>query len=460
MMWRKRTYLIIISLLLLMGCLIDSWHQDAGLLHDNADRAAVDVIQDWYRHALYAERYSEGYRAPVVARMYGYLGIAGFEVATATNKAEEGYSGIVEGMVRATPPSDPIHLPSALNACYATLMRDFFVMTTHAVQQDRNMVEQRWSDLFTRHDDTDLITRSVQWGEEVAIAIAGWAETDSIGYRAELYNYDKAYTVASGPGIWKPSREHPMPPLLPHWGRVRTFVAHINEYAAKPPMAYSTHHGSAYYTQAYELFAMSSPLSPENKWIAEFWSDDLPGLTISPAGRWISITHQLISQEKPSATIVLETYLKAGVALNDATATCWNDKYRYAGERPEAFIQQYIDPKWRPFHEAPSFPGYPSGHSSMGGAVAEVLTGIFGPEIRITDRTHAGRREFRGDPRTFHSFHEMARENAFSRLPLGVHFRADCEEGLRLGSAIGKKISQLPVSLLPSPDLSMHSDRR
>ncbi|MDQ3017821.1 MAG: hypothetical protein M3R25_14005 [Bacteroidota bacterium] len=35
----------------------------------------------------------------------------------------------------------------------------------------------------------------------------------------------------------------------------------------------------------------------------------------------------------------------------------------------------------------------------------------------------------------------MSKENALSRMLLGVHFRMDCEEGLRLGELIGAQVA-------------------
>jgi hypothetical protein len=62
----------------------------------------------------------------------------------------------------------------------------------------------------------------------------------------------------------------------------------------------------------------------------------------------------------------------------------------------------------------------------------------------MTDRCHEGRTEFRGTPRTFNSFYEMAEENAYSRIPIGVHFAMDSEAGVELGYGIGKKVNSLP----------------
>lgn len=43
----------------------------------------------------------------------------------------------------------------------------------------------------------------------------------------------------------------------------------------------------------------------------------------------------------------------------------------------------------------------------------------------------------------------MAIENAYSRFVMGVHFKEDCEEGLKLGYEVGKQINKIhPDSLL------------
>jgi hypothetical protein len=79
----------------------------------------------------------------------------------------------------------------------------------------------------------------------------------------------------------------------------------------------------------------------------------------------------------------------------------------------------------------------------MGGAAAEVLTDIFGNYYPMTDRCHEGRQDFEGGaPRHFNSFYEMANENAISRIPLGVHFRMDCDQGVNLGIRVGRKVNQ------------------
>jgi hypothetical protein len=69
---------------------------------------------------------------------------------------------------------------------------------------------------------------------------------------------------------------------------------------------------------------------------------------------------------------------------------------------------------------------------------------VFGTNYALTDRCHENRVDFNGKPRSFNSFYEMAEENALSRIPLGVHWRMDCEEGLRLGYLCGRRVNALP----------------
>ena len=62
----------------------------------------------------------------------------------------------------------------------------------------------------------------------------------------------------------------------------------------------------------------------------------------------------------------------------------------------------------------------------------------------FTDLSHLGRTEFISRPRFYTSFKQMADEDAMSRIPLGVHFRMDCTEGVRLGELAATRVLELP----------------
>ncbi|MEZ4725868.1 MAG: vanadium-dependent haloperoxidase [Caldilineaceae bacterium] len=133
--------------------------------------------------------------------------------------------------------------------------------------------------------------------------------------------------------------------------------------------------------------------------------------------------------------LAAETYAKVGIAVADAFIGCWQTKYQYNRVRPLTYIQLLIDPLWNTPTVTtpvvtPPFPEYTSGHSVQAGAVAEVLTGMFGNQLTFTDHTHE-RRGFL--PRSYDSFWAMANEAAISRLYGGIHYRDAIENGLEQG---------------------------
>jgi len=312
-------------------------------------------------------------------------------------------------------------------------------------EQQRKKMEEKWAKKLLELTDSATYAASVDFGKRIALAVYDWSATDTISHMAFLHIYDEQFTLPLNDSIWQPCDDFPMPPLLPHWGEARCFVINPTDFIAQPPPPFSVEPQSPYYVQALEIYAMNAPLSPENHWIAEFWSDDFTGITMTPAGRWMSITQQVLQDEQPTTAKALETYLRVGIALSDATVACWKSKYKYQLLRPETFIRRVIQRDWRPIVHTPSHPSYPSGHAMFGAAVAEVLTQLYGEHYELTDRTHENRTEFKGKARQFHSFYEIAAESASSRIAMGVHFRMDCDEGTRLGLAIGKKIAATPL---------------
>jgi len=129
----------------------------------------------------------------------------------------------------------------------------------------------------------------------------------------------------------------------------------------------------------------------------------------------------------------------------DAFISCWHTKFVYNLVRPITYIQKVIDPKWNTPEVTdpvitPPFPEYTSGHSVQSGAVAQVLTDLFGDNFAFTDHTHDARSL---QPRSFSSFFAAAQEAALSRLYGGIHFRAAIEVGFEQGECIGQKVSAL-----------------
>ena len=117
-----------------------------------------------------------------------------------------------------------------------------------------------------------------------------------------------------------------------------------------------------------------------------------------------------------------------------------DEKYVYNLIRPITYIKKNIDPKWEPILNTPPFPEYPSGHSTVSGAMDAVLTAFFGENYAFEDKTGSpdGR-----NPRNYKSFHEAAEEAGISRLYGGIHFHSAIVDGLAQGRCIGEYTNAL-----------------
>ncbi|GAA5219503.1 hypothetical protein GCM10025777_01330 [Membranihabitans marinus] len=396
---------------------------------------------------LLSEIHTEGYRAPVAARAFAYIGLAGYETIRPNLPAD--YISFGEEMAGLELPVidsiDYYHEGIALNSCFAYLEFFFYNSNRPALKMAKKKLEESWDEFWAKSMAPNTLKYSKKMGRKIAEAICQWSATDEYGHLSQLHNYDRDYIPPSGKGKWQPSINFPMPPMLPSWGKVRTFMVDADQFPARALPQFSENPDSIYFKQAMELYALGNPLSPENKWIAEYWHDDHPGLTITHPGHWISIALQTIETSQASSDLAIETMLKVGIALSDASVTSWKSKYIYNLERPEVFINRNISSTWRSHLPAPSHPSYPSGHSTCGAAVTTILDKLYGAEFYLTDNSHVDRSELKLASRSFSSFREMSLENSVSRMLLGVHYRMDCEEGRRIGRLVGEEISQFDL---------------
>lgn len=412
---------------------------------------------DWNQQFLDIERYSAGYRPGPAPRALAYMGLSAYEACISGMPNYRSMAILYSGLsIPAVEVGAEYHWPTVVNASYATLMPLFFGNATAAQLQAITTLSETNNTKYKTTVNTDVFNRSKLHGEAVAKAVWTWAKSDAVGhehYKDPFQGYDWQANFKKT-GDWKPTVPGPGKPMGGVWGNARTFVITENEKICRVPLTYSASTTSKLYAQALEVYSQNTPtLSYEDEWVGEFWSDDLVNLTFSPGPRWLAIGNQVLVNEKSTLETALLMNAKVGMALNDASVGCWKSKYIYNVERPQTYINRIIDPNWKPAlynpltgetGVTPSFPAYPSGHSTMGAAGAEALASIFGYNYAMTDNCHKGRTEFEGKPRSFTSFLEMAQENAWSRVPLGVHYRMDSEEGVRFGTEIGRKINSLP----------------
>ncbi|MFZ4102996.1 MAG: vanadium-dependent haloperoxidase [Sphingobacterium thalpophilum] len=414
----------------------------------------------WNQLYLQVERYAGGYRPGPAPRSLAYMGLAAYEACISGMPEYNSVKGLYQGLtIPEASKSKTYHWPTVVNASYAYLMKQFFPNAASDIQFKITSLESELNTKFSGDIDQTEFDLSKAYGESVAAAVWEWSKTDTWGhdaYKDPFGTYDWQAAYNNTPGKWTATFPGPGKPMFPYWGKVRTFAILPQDKIALNPDTYAPYSEtttSAYYAQALEVYSRTIAPTFNDFWIAWFWSDDLLNLTFSPGPRWIAITNEVIAAENSNLETSLYAYVKVGMALNDAAVACWNSKYLYNVERPTTYITNIIDPNWKTLlnnpitgdeNVTPSFPAYPSGHSTMGAAAAEVLDEVFGFDYALTDRCHEDRSDFPGStPRSFNSFDAMALENAESRIALGVHYRMDCTEGVRLGHACGRRVNDI-----------------
>ena len=418
---------------------------------DPRETQDASVVMAWNDLFLELDRYATGMRPNATARALAYIHLAAYETAVPGLSGFESNEDHIRGLrIRGNIDRRDLDLNLALNAAYSKVLDHFLINLPDNLRSNIGTLEQNLHELYLQNAPGNSVDNSLEWGMSVAEQIIEFSQTDGEAEEQILSPQPLSYEPPTGEGYWTYSAE-PERALFPYWESVRTFVISPDETSTVPPKEYSEDENSPYYAEMLEVYNANNDAREEDGeqlWIAEFWSDDVENLMMSPPGRQISIANQLIDQYNLDLETSLHLLVKLGFSLNDAAVATWKYKYEYMVMRPSVFIQDFIDPSYQtnlyrliPWPN-PTFPGYPSGHSCFASAAAGVFIDFFGSITNFTDRTHEGRTEFRGMPRQFDSFEEMAAENGYSRLPLGVHIKMDCDEGLRLGYEISDAVNR------------------
>ena len=402
------------------------------------------VATQWYSLMLDLTRHTATYSPPVAARTFAYIGVAMQEVVAQQSKTLRSLEGQLNGFKGIIPKPDPkqkYDTAAVLHGTLSGMVKALYGNTGPTGQRVLSSVKNRLSGELLQRLPDNILKPSFEYGRKVATAMLEYAKTDGSPEISNL-GFPLTYPKATNPQDWVPTAALGMQqtPLLPKWGDTRPLAMRTsNDCALPPPPVYSSDKDSVFYKEALEVYTTVKNITPEQKKIARFWTDD-PMLTLTPPGHWINIAMNIALDKGLNLDQFAELEARVGLAVSDAFIGCWYTKYQYNLLRPSTYIRRFIDPTWEAVLLIPPFPEYPSGHSTQSGAAAEVLTAFFGKDYAFTDRTSADNGL---EPRSFKSFWEAAQEAGISRLYGGIHFRAAIERGLDQGRCIGAKVNAL-----------------
>jgi hypothetical protein len=377
------------------------------------------VIDKWITMQLRLMRNATGIPNQAFSRHFAYTGVA------ALQSMEPGLHGYAKWKNKwngltglPTVVKREYYYPANVNAAMARINRDMFPNASVADKAAIDSLENALTTEFLTIKPAAVINASADFGKAVATAVFNWAETD--GYK----NANNAYQVPVGPGLWKPTPPAFAPnPATPYWGNNRTIIVNSTQGASVPaPVSYSTDPSSPFYAMVKELYDVSKVLTDDQKAAAIFWRD-VPGAT-SP-GHWLSIMQQLMKQKNTSLDVAAVAYALTGTAINDALIVCFKNKYQYNLVRPVTYIREVmLVEDWNSYIGTPAHPEYPSAHSSLSVAAANILDKIFPNVHAFTDHTYD---YMNLAPRNYSSLNAIAAEAGMSRLYAGIHYRKSIE---------------------------------
>ena len=241
---------------------------------------------------------------------------------------------------------------------------------------------------------------------------------------------------------------HPFGPvaLFPGWGRVTPFGIQLAEHKLNGPDALDSDAYARDFNLLKSLGRLDSRSRSQTKTdIALFWFE------FSPAS-WNRAANTILIQQDADVWKSARVLALVNFALADGYIAGFDAKYSFRFWRPFTAIhaadgdgnpQTTADASWQPLL-APTFfippvPDYPSTHTVLGAAAAEVLISNFGDHVQF-DLTSTS---LPGVVRHYRSLTDAAWENGLSRVYGGIHFMHAVNDGFKQGKGIGRSISQL-----------------
>jgi hypothetical protein len=387
---------------------------------DPVDRRPNDVVLAWNVAARDAATAHDKYGNPsAAARLYALVHLAQHDAVNAVGQRYEShaYDGV-----------DPAADPEAAAAAAAHAV----LAATYPAQRAR--LDSTLDASLAAVPDGEAEARGVALGKEAAAAVLAARADD--GSDTPVVG---DYTPVDAPGRYQFT-----PPFTlafqPGWRFVRPFALRSpDQFRPAPPPALT----SARYARDFDEVktlgsAASSARTPDQTAYAKFWYE------FSELG-WNRVARTVAADRKLGLQSTARLFALLNAAMSDSYVAGWDAKYHYDFWRPVTAVRAAdadgnaatdADAGWEPLMVTPPVPDYPSTHSALGNAAAEVLASVFGDRTAFTFTSPTA--EPANAPRTFARFSQAADENADSRVVAGLHFRFATDAGQALGRRVGR----------------------
>jgi hypothetical protein len=362
---------------------------------------------------------------PYAARAYAYVSVAQYDALVMAMALKKQYNRKTPNAVDATITPIIVAAPklssypsedAVMAAVSYEFLKRLFPGSADTLFLYKKKEEQKWFKLWAGVSTRSDIEAGEKLGKAVFAKVFTRFRTDgmanAVGTQAKWDSLKKRCDERDEIA-WKSMENAPRPPMLAFFGNVAAWnLERPDLIAVSTSIKPISTKSAEFAAQLAEVKSYTDNPTRENIALVNYWADGAG--THAPPGHWNMIAEKYIINAKQSEVRTARNYALLNTAMMDAAVSCWYTKACYFVPRPSQ-----MDNTVKTITGLPNFPAYTSGHSTFSAAAATVLSYIF-PEAASTVQ-------------------QQAKDASRSRLVGGIHYRMDCESGLKIGEMVGAK---------------------
>jgi hypothetical protein len=370
----------------------------------------ADEVLDWNRIACRTVTTPPATAPPLAARILAMTHAAMFD---AHNGIERRYSAIRVRPEDAEPEPGASRRAAIVQAAFAVLMAEYPAQAG-ALTADRTASLEAIAGNGV--DESVSVQRGIAWGQYVAEQIGAWRASDGV------------FPLVTHPGSMVTGEWRRTPPAFaPGFGitlgQAIPFViptASTFRPAGPPPLT-SVEYANDVTEVKRVGEAVTTERTADQTEAARFWAGTAPTF-------WNRTAVTAAEQRHTSLSENARLFALMNMAMADTVFTTWESKYHFLLWRPfHAITLASTDDNdltieqadWMPLLVNPAYPEYTSGHQSISGAAATILTDYFGNEMPVSGTSEG----LPGVTRSWANFEAAADEAFMARIWAGIHFR-------------------------------------
>ncbi|MFL5608994.1 MAG: phosphatase PAP2 family protein [Gemmatimonadaceae bacterium] len=328
----------------------------------------------------------------VAARLYALLGVAQYGAVTAVDHDSPGAGALTTDIQRGAVAGASTQVLSYL------------------LPGDATTFEQRLTNQGAVGSPDAMLhfADGVTVGRAIGDAIVGWGRKDGFANADGTARIWDPASLESGPGIW--AMDADATPHFPAGFQYPTIQPYfLNKQKQFRPGKPPTDLTAAVNTVIAAVAARTAALAD----LSRSWNLNVG--TMTPVGYWDVQATTFIGESGLDERAASHVFALVNAAGMDAILGCWEAKYHYLVPRPW-MVRPDAFPWPSMIIGRPNHPSYPSGHSCVSAAAAEVLKSFFPTKAAMLD--------------------QQVGEAGQSRINAGIHYPMDVAAGQELGRSV------------------------